>query len=160
MTRDELLALSNDELLRQCRVERHRASGPGGQHRNKVETAIRLTLLAHPGIVASGAECRSQKANRDVALARLRHTIAMNLRSEPVGPWTGDTKLNPSNPRYPVLIAALLDAMQAADYDLGAAAELLTLSVGQLRRLLGRDAHLFEHINRERQSRGMSPLRT
>ena len=32
--------LSDDELQKQCTVKRTRASGPGGQHRNKVETAI------------------------------------------------------------------------------------------------------------------------
>lgn len=160
MTRDELLALSDDDLLRQCRVERHRASGPGGQHRNKVETAIRLTLLSHPQIVAAGAECRSQKANREVALSRLRQTIALTLRAEPTGPWTGETRMNIANPRYAMLQAALLDALDAQGYDLGNAARVLNFSVGQLRRLLGRDSHLSELVNRERQSRGMSPLRT
>ncbi|MYJ01125.1 MAG: peptide chain release factor-like protein, partial [Chloroflexi bacterium] len=37
------LALPDEELLAQCRFERFRVSGPGGQHRNKTDSAVRLT---------------------------------------------------------------------------------------------------------------------
>ena len=63
--------LDDDQLLGQCRVEFRRASGPGGQHRNKVESAVRLTHLPS-GIVAGASERRSQHDNRALALARLR----------------------------------------------------------------------------------------
>jgi protein subunit release factor B len=63
--------LGDDELLGQCRVETRRASGPGGQHRNKVETAVRLTHRP-TGLVATASERRSQRANRDLAVERLR----------------------------------------------------------------------------------------
>ena len=67
-------ALSDDDLLAQCRVEFRRASGPGGQHRNKVETAVRI-VHAPTGIVATAADSRSQHANRVAALARLRDKL-------------------------------------------------------------------------------------
>jgi protein subunit release factor B len=41
-TRNAWLRASDAELLHQCREERYKSSGPGGQHRNKVETAVRL----------------------------------------------------------------------------------------------------------------------
>lgn len=160
MTRDELLALDDAALVRQCRVERHRASGPGGQHRNKVETAVRLTLLGHPDIAASGAECRSQKANLALALTRLRLETALALRSASAGPWKGDTKMNPANPRFPRLVAAVLDALAVENYELGGAALRLGFSVGQLRRLLAREPRISEAVNRERALRGLSMLRT
>ena len=37
--------LPDDALLAQCEVQAHRAGGPGGQHRNKAETAVRLWAL-------------------------------------------------------------------------------------------------------------------
>ncbi|MCY2992774.1 MAG: peptide chain release factor-like protein [Planctomycetota bacterium] len=38
-------ALAIDQLLRECQIVRTRRSGPGGQHRNKVETAVVITHL-------------------------------------------------------------------------------------------------------------------
>ena len=55
-------ALSPEELLHQCRARRTRRSGPGGQHRNKVETAGVLTH-APTGVQAEANERRSQAEN-------------------------------------------------------------------------------------------------
>jgi len=57
------LTLSDDALLAQCRMEFFRASGPGGQHRNKVSTAVRLIHEA-TGVKAEAVESRSQVDNR------------------------------------------------------------------------------------------------
>lgn len=57
-------------LERDCAVEPLRASGPGGQHRNKRETGIRLTHLPS-GTVVMATERRSRAANLDAAFARM-----------------------------------------------------------------------------------------
>ena len=67
-------SLSDAELLAQCEVELRRASGPGGQHRNKVESAVRLTHRP-TGLVVNASERRSQQANRETALVRLRERL-------------------------------------------------------------------------------------
>nr|XP_025700487.1 uncharacterized protein LOC112801776 isoform X3 [Arachis hypogaea] len=73
------LELTDDELMRQCEMGTFRTSGPGGQHRNKRDTAVRLKHLP-TGIVAQASEDRSQHKNRASALKRLRARIALKRR--------------------------------------------------------------------------------
>ena len=51
------------------RFEYYQGSGPGGQHRNRTRTAVRLTCES-TGIIVTAEEERSQHANKRLALAR------------------------------------------------------------------------------------------
>jgi hypothetical protein len=75
----EYLALDDAALLRQCEVHTYKSSGPGGQHRNKVSSAVRL-VHEPTRISAHGDDSRSQHENKRLALKRLRMNIAMHLR--------------------------------------------------------------------------------
>jgi len=75
-------ALPYCELLAHCSVQAHRAGGPGGQHRNKSETAVRLVHLP-TGVVAEGKDQRSRAQNLSAALERLRDKLAKRAYRPP-----------------------------------------------------------------------------
>ena len=70
----------DEDLLRECEVETFRSSGPGGQHVNKTESAVRLRHVP-TGIVVSSQQERSQHRNKALCLQRLRKKAAqLNYR--------------------------------------------------------------------------------
>ncbi len=74
------LPKSDDDLLRECEVETFRASGPGGLHVNKTDSAVRLKHLLS-GVVVTSQQERSQHRNKALCLQKLREKIArMNYR--------------------------------------------------------------------------------
>ena len=61
------------------KLEFYRASGPGGQHRNTTDSAVRIRHLP-TGIVVQASESRSQAQNREVAMQRLQEALIKRER--------------------------------------------------------------------------------
>jgi len=69
-----ILPESDEDLLRECVVDTFRSSGPGGQHVNKTESAVRLRHLP-TGIVVTSQQERSQHRNKALCLQKLRERV-------------------------------------------------------------------------------------
>lgn len=155
------LHLSDEVLLGQCEVDRFRASGPGGQKRNKTDSAVRLRHRPTT-LVGEANESRSQHENRARALRRLRLEIAFQLRAPAAGGLeaqhpelrealsTGRWAMSPRNARYPAAIAALFDVIEASGWRLAEAAPLLGLSTSALSRALSAEDIVFRAANERR----------
>lgn len=73
---------TDDALLAECDVDTFRSGGPGGQHANKVESAVRLTHRP-TGLVVTSQRERSQHRNKQHALGELRRRLEALNRPVP-----------------------------------------------------------------------------
>jgi len=173
VSRADYLLASDDALIAQSEVDRYRASGPGGQHRNKTESAVRLRHKLS-GATAIGEDSRSQAENKLHAVRRLRAAIALELR-EPVelagytpsrrlaalvaggtAPLGAKTRLTGE---YWAAIAELLDLLVAGELEIATTGQRLGITTGALSKLLLHDEQVARVVNDLRRGRGMRPLR-
>ena len=162
-------ALPVDRLLADCDVRRTRRSGPGGQHRNKVETAV---ILEHrpTQISAEASERRSQAENRQEAVFRLRLRLAVEVRQaigltyRPSALWSsrcrqGKVAVNPRHEDFPALLAEALDVVVCHQNDVKLAAADLGCTSSQLTKLLQLEPRAILAVNQARGRLGLHRLK-
>jgi hypothetical protein len=160
---------SDRELLAECDVHTMRASGPGGQKRNKTDSAVRI-VHRPTGIVAIANESRSQHENRARALKRLRKSLALRVRRPvPTGELPpavaavigkdGRLKVGQRDARYLPAASAVLDVLQDERGSVSSAAGRLGLTTGNLSAFLTEDTELMVEANRIRAAFGLKSLR-
>jgi RF-1 domain len=163
---------AEEELLSQCRLTFSRASGPGGQNRNKVETSVQIEFLP-AGVIASASERRTQNENRKVALMRLRCKLAVGVRlaaqidstSQLIGSDTwrrycrdGRIDISDTNQDWPSILAELIGTLVRSDWNVSEVAMTLGTSSSQIVKLLKKYGPAFALFNEERKSRGQRPF--
>jgi hypothetical protein len=166
------LTMSDRELLVECEVHTYRASGPGGQKRNKTDSAVRLHHRPS-GLIVVGTESRSQHENKARALRRLRQAIALNCRTKqdvdhfrlpPVAESCrakdGRIVVGKRDARFWPLAGVLLDALVTCEGRVRPAAQLLGITTANLLKLLGGHTKLWAKANELRAAFGLKALKT
>jgi hypothetical protein len=168
MNRTVWTTLSDAQLLEQCSVDTYRASGPGGQKRNKTSSAVRIRH--HPsGLLVIAEESRSQHENKARALKRLRQSLYLNLRNaltadavaelSAARDAAGRLKLGRKDPRFWPAIGVVLDALAEQEGRVSDAAAALELSTANLVDFLNSDPKAWQEANALRAKFGHKPLR-
>lgn len=165
---DHPAALDPATLARACETRFTRRSGPGGQNRNKVETAVIVTHRP-TGIAAEASERRTQGENLKAALFRLRLKLALQVRRavEPSDPpsalWRGRCRggkivVRPTHDDFPGLLAEALDRLDRHAMDLKGAGADLGCTPSQLLKLLKEEPRALGLVNEARERAGLHPL--
>ena len=168
----QFLRLEDQALLAQCEVDRFRASGPGGQKRNKTDSAVRLRH-GPTGLSAEAVESRSQHENRARALRRLRLAIALAARAHldrGAGPPEElvealrigrgrSIEMGRRDARYAATVGAVFDVLEGHGWQIGDAARDLGVSTSALGRFLQGEPAVWRAAQQRRQAVGLSPLR-
>lgn len=167
--RDRWILQQDVRLLAECCVDTYRASGPGGQKRNKTSSAVRLRHNPS-GIMAIGEESRSQHENKARALRRLRLTIALQVRLPINGDRdvpevlrkyrtaAGRIEISSRNPDYAAVVAVALDVVDGSRGVIKDAAARLGISTAQLSKFLGKEGSVLAAVNAIREKVGLKPL--
>jgi hypothetical protein len=176
MSRQHWAGLSDEQLLAQCEVDTYRASGPGGQKRNKTSSAVRLR---HPpsGLLVIAEESRSQHENKARALRRLRQALYLKLREPlaadeltaerlaarpdygPARDAEGRLHVGTRDQRFWPAVGVVLDVLLATEARLSEAATALGTSTANLGDFLRSDDKVHEQANQLRSHFGHKPLR-
>lgn len=175
--KEDYLALDDAALLTQCDQHTYKSSGPGGQHRNKVSSAVRLRH-GPTGITAHGDDSRSQHENRELAISRLRMNLACRLR-RPVekdsplpdfiaemiftvrgGQAKGASRMQIGRKDFRFWRAAafLLDVLESCRGQISAAGALLGITTSNFVALLQQDRHLLAAAQAIRKAHGLKPI--
>lgn len=168
--------LSDDALLTQCDIDTYRASGPGGQKRNKTSSAVRVRHRP-TGLIVIAEESRSQHENRAKGLQRLRQALFLELRdtlptdklvaggmadaSELMAVRGRDGRLDAGrkDPAFWPAAGIVLDVLAALDARVAEAAECLGISTANLIDFLRESPKLWQQANWWRAHFGQKPLR-
>lgn len=156
-----------DELLDQCTIRHGRRRGPGGQHRNKTESAV---VIRHEptGIEGQAAERRSQIDNQRNAVKRLRIQLALGVRSAaqaeaaPSELWRsrcrdGKISCSAEHEDFATLLAEALDVVADRNGNLNSSAEQLGCTVSQLVKFLAKEPQALALVNDVRRRAGLPP---
>jgi hypothetical protein len=169
---DHPAALDVRTLAGQCKMKLTRGSGPGGQNRNKVETAVVL-IHGPTGLRAQASERRSQGENRAVALKRLRLVLAISIRGAidlggagayaPSPLWLarcrgGRIVVSRDHDDFPAVLAEALNVLYAVAFDPRIAGRALACSPSQLIKLVKSEPRALNLINENRKKKGQRPL--
>ena len=156
------------ELLKECDVIHTRRSGPGGQHRNKVETAVVLTHRPS-GLKAEASERRSQSENLEVATGRMRRTLAVSVRTyrptenAPSALWKSRLRgtrieINVEHADFPAVLSESLDLLAHEDWNAPELALRMGSTLSQLVKFWKKEPAALIRVNAERARRGFGRL--
>ena len=162
-------AASDEELLRECELSTTRRSGPGGQHRNKTESAVVLVYLP-TGTRGQASERRRQPENHQQALKRLRINLALEVRCPaaalraPSPLWQqrcpqSRIVINPEHHDFATLLAEALDVVADRHGHLVHAAEQLGCTTSQLGKFLQLEPRAWLMCNQWRRQHGLPELK-
>ncbi len=167
-----LLSLFDPELLKECEIKRYQASGPGGQKRNRVYSAVRIVHTGS-GISVTAASHRESARNQNEAVEKLRLALALSFNTRgmqeadvdgfpivcPPGWPVFRSKVNAHSRHYPNFVYLSLCGLKYYRGHIGDCALSLGVSTSALIRLFKQHKQVWQTAQDIRELYGLGPLK-
>lgn len=156
MTNPHPATIPIEDLRAACELGTGRRRGPGGQHRNKTESAVILKHLP-TGVDGQASERRSQSDNLRMAIKRLRINLALEVRCPELGEaapsplWRSRCHnqrlvINPEHDDFAAMLAEALDVIANRHGHLKSSAEQLGCTSSQLQKFLQQEPRAWKQV--------------
>lgn len=143
MKRSQLLALSSEMLLKNCVQDFFIGSGKGGQHRNKTETGVRLTLKESAWSVYDNSS-RYREENRQHALRKMRMLLAFHLRETPIPEIFPAPSVK--HALWPAWVGIFLDHFEKCAFKISDTARQFQTTTAPMLKILRKDPEVWQHV--------------
>ena len=153
------LRKSDRELRSRARIDFYKATGRGGQKRNKTSSAVRLTL-EHLSVTQSAS--RSRAENISGALKKLRIAIALDIGAgygsrdswsefpQEIHPYlqSGLLAIHAKNPMFPIFVGCFIDVFVHCRGDWKKMAEIYSTSPSQIRKFPAKNPSMLDTVRK------------
>jgi len=155
--RNNWLEITDDELVRLCEFIPFKATGRGGQKKNKSSSAVRL-VHKPTDIAVTASKSRCQHTNRKMALNKLRYHIAFEVRCD-TSPELTTMEMSPNNKKFYLWVAFIFDLLHRHHFAVSNCAKEIDISTSRLIKLLARDDTVWQQVNSQRKALNLTPLK-
>ncbi len=153
----EFLRKTDEELLTLCRIDIYKATGRGGQKKNKTSNAVRV-VLSHLSVYES--QSRSKNDNVKKAVKKMRLAIATDdldfLKNrcqlpqmpEEIAPYVNKpvVRINPKNRHYPIFVGYLMNSIIKNEGSWQQTGKDFGTSATQIRRFVEKDPGISRFV--------------
>ena len=156
----DYLDLDEQNFLKQCQFQAYKASGTGGQKRNKKASGIRIT---HTPTLITVAICqdRQQNINKIYACRLLRIKISTSINIDTIDEsWVFHNHINEKNWNFAPTLQKIFYKLKKHNFHIKETSKNINTTQNKLIKFLSKNKQVWQIFNQERINRNLKAIKT